>query len=136
MEPITHGVETLNLCEISVDVAKVGCGSWALKTDEDAQAKISGEFIRMIRGTFLCMPPTINVLGCPSACLYASSRYCDMDNPQGVGYAWPSGTPWRVDEQIRFETDPPIFKGQIVNEHGLEIILFTYNAIEEWSMEM
>ena len=41
-EDITHGVETMNLCEISVDVAKVGLDSWSLKTDEDAAAKMTG----------------------------------------------------------------------------------------------
>ena len=41
-EPITHGVETLNLCEINVDVANVGSDSWELRTEEYAQAKITG----------------------------------------------------------------------------------------------
>ena len=44
-EAITHGVETVNLCEISVDVAKVGSDSWSLKTDEDAAAKMTGNEI-------------------------------------------------------------------------------------------
>ena len=39
-EAITHGVETVNLCEISVDVADVGSDSWSLKTEKDAQANI------------------------------------------------------------------------------------------------
>ena len=42
-EAITHGVETLNLCEINVDVAKVGPGNWSLKTDEGAHAKMNGK---------------------------------------------------------------------------------------------
>ena len=44
MEAITHGVETLNLCEINVDVAKVGTETWSLKTDEGAQAKMNGNW--------------------------------------------------------------------------------------------
>ena len=44
-EAITHGVETVNLCEISVDVADVGSDSWSLKTEKDAQAKMSGNTI-------------------------------------------------------------------------------------------
>ena len=41
-EAITHGVETVNLCEISVDVADVGSDSWSLKIQKDAQEMISG----------------------------------------------------------------------------------------------
>ena len=44
VEAITHGVETLNLCEINVDVAKVGTETWSLKTDEGAQAKMNGNW--------------------------------------------------------------------------------------------
>ena len=44
-EDITHGVETMNLCEISVDVADVGSDSWSLKTEEDAQTKMSGNVV-------------------------------------------------------------------------------------------
>ena len=43
VEPITHGVDTLNLCEISVDVADVGGGSWELQTHEYVQAKLYGK---------------------------------------------------------------------------------------------
>ena len=39
-EPITHGVETLNHCEINVDVAVTGNDSWALQTEEEAHAKM------------------------------------------------------------------------------------------------
>ena len=35
----------MNLCEISVDVANVGSDSWSLKTEEDAQTKISGNVV-------------------------------------------------------------------------------------------
>ena len=44
-EDITHGVETMNLCEISVDVANVGSDSWSLKTEKDAQTKMSGNVV-------------------------------------------------------------------------------------------
>ena len=42
-EPITHGVETLNHCEINVDVADVRAGSWQLKSEKDAHEKMSGK---------------------------------------------------------------------------------------------
>ena len=42
-EPITHGVETLNHCEITVDVAVAEADSWTLQTEEGAHAKMSGE---------------------------------------------------------------------------------------------
>ena len=41
-EPITHGVETLDHCEIKVDVADVRAGSWVLQSEEKAHAKMSG----------------------------------------------------------------------------------------------
>ena len=46
-EAITHGVETLNPCEINVDVAKVGTGTWSLKTEEGAQAKMNGKWVNI-----------------------------------------------------------------------------------------
>ena len=42
-EPITHGVEVNSHCEINIDVAEVGASSWVLKTEEEAQTKISGK---------------------------------------------------------------------------------------------
>ena len=41
-EAETDGVETLNHCEINVDVAEIGAGSWKLKSEQDAHEKMSG----------------------------------------------------------------------------------------------
>ena len=42
-EPITHGVETLNHCEVNVDVAVARNNSWTLQSEEEARAKIIGK---------------------------------------------------------------------------------------------
>ena len=54
-EAITHGVETVNLCEISVDVANVGSDSWSLKTEKDASAKMSGRSSHNQRDAYRCL---------------------------------------------------------------------------------
>ena len=47
-EPITHGVETLNHCEINVDVAVTGNDTWTLQTDEEARAKMGGKHAKLL----------------------------------------------------------------------------------------
>ena len=42
-EAITDGVETCNVCEISVDVATVGTDSWSLASDQYAHQRIIGK---------------------------------------------------------------------------------------------
>ena len=41
-EPITHGVETLNHCEINVDVAVAGKDTWTLQSEKAVHAKMIG----------------------------------------------------------------------------------------------